>query len=169
MALPGSTVRIRVEARAARWLDCPGPRKGRCVELTMRSRPDREDVARVLAALMEKLGAPRQAVQGALGELATTMDATVVTEPSTLVPHRVEVKRTTDVTGPAGEALSRVDEQRWTYAYARAAAKARSGLAPAAATRAAGAQPIDTTPTTFCPASTCSTSPVTFFARSEHR
>jgi hypothetical protein len=120
-AVPGSTVRLRVEARAARWVDCPRPERGRCVELTMRSRPDREDVARVVGALMEKLGVPKQAVQGALGELATVMDATVVTEPSTLVPHRVDVKRTSEAAGPGGEAITRVDERRWTYVYPRPA------------------------------------------------
>lgn len=116
-ALPGSSVRLKIEARATRWLDCPGPQKGRCVELTMRSRPDPEDVAKLVTGLMEKLGAPKQAVQGALGELATVTDATLVTEPTTLVPHRLVLERTADLTGPGGETLSRVDEQRWSYAY----------------------------------------------------
>lgn len=124
-ALPGSTVRLRIEASAARWVDCPRPEGGRCVELTMRSRPDKEDVQKVVGALMDKLGVPKQAVQGALGELATVMDATIVTEPSSLVPHRVDVKRTSEAAGPGGETMTRVDAQRWTYAYPPAPPKAK--------------------------------------------
>jgi hypothetical protein len=115
--VPGLTVRIRVEVRATRWVDCPGPKGGRCVELKMRSQPDREDAAKVVNALMERLGVPRQAVQGALGELAVVTDATVITEPSTLVPHRLEIRKTGEATGPGGETISRVDAQTWTYAY----------------------------------------------------
>jgi hypothetical protein len=124
-AVPGSSVRLRIEVRAIRWLDCPRPERGRCVELELRSRPDRDDVQKVVGALMDKLGVPKEAVQGALGDLVTATEATLVTEPSTLVPHRLAVKRTTDVTGPGGEAVSRVDEQRWSYAYGRAPGKPR--------------------------------------------
>jgi hypothetical protein len=116
-AVPGATVRIRVEVRATRWVDCPGPKGGRCVELKMRSQADREDAAKVVSALVERLGAPRDAVKGALGDLAVVTDATVITEPSTLVPHRLEIRKTGEATGPGGATISRVDAQTWTYAY----------------------------------------------------
>lgn len=116
-AVPGSTVRLRVEARATRWIDCPAPKRGRCVELAMRSEPDREDVQRVVGALMERLGAPAQAVQGALGDLGGVMEATLQTEPSTLVPHRLELRKTFSAAGPGGEPNARVDAQTWTFTY----------------------------------------------------
>jgi hypothetical protein len=116
-AVPEAKIRIRLSARAVRVAECPGRNGRRCVELWMRSEPDANDVRRVVTALMERFEAPREAIQGALSQLDVVMEATILSEPSTLVPSRLEVKKSTRLAGPDGKPASREDVQRWTFGY----------------------------------------------------
>lgn len=114
-AVPGATLRLKVDVRAVRRAACPGRPDRWCVELWMRSRPDPEDAIRLVNALVERVGA---AQAGAVGDLTTVTEVTLLTEPSTLTPHRLEIRKSSGMTAPDGiRKISRVDSQTWTYAY----------------------------------------------------
>ncbi len=118
-AVPGATLRLKVDVRAVRRAACPGRPDRACVELWMRSRPDPEDASRLVHALAERVGA---AQAGAAGDLTTVTEVTLLTEPSTLTPHRLEIRKSSEMTAPDGiRKISRVDSQIWTYAYPAAA------------------------------------------------
>jgi hypothetical protein len=124
--VPGERVRLLARIKVQRRLPCPGAR-GACVEVTMRSQPDAEDVARILRRLLGELTAgSAQLAQlvGALGEASAATEYALVTDPATLIPYRLTKVRTITVAAasgpPAGTAAAttqRRDETTWTFSY----------------------------------------------------
>lgn len=117
-ALPAEAVRLQMRLEAVRRLECPPPRAAACVEVRFTSRADPEDVRRIAVALMERLGVPGDQLERYLGELRMESAARLVTEPATLLPHELEVTKTTRSSGADAAALERVDVQRWVYRHA---------------------------------------------------
>jgi hypothetical protein len=123
--LPGETLRLHATIRVERRLACPGG-AGACVEVRMRSRPDAGDVERVAKRLVRELGGPVAQIEQMLGEMSTTTEVILVTDPARLVPHRLEKIRTMTVRPGAGAPpdatpMSGRDATVWTFHYAPAA------------------------------------------------
>jgi hypothetical protein len=116
--LAGDVVRARVDRRAKRWVECPGKPATRCMELALRYEPDARDQERVTRALLRKLN-PTQPEPGRESPSWSVVEAVLVTEPNGLVPHRLSVKKTPRFAGTAQPDPNGVDEQTWTYTYAR--------------------------------------------------
>ncbi|GAO01405.1 hypothetical protein [Anaeromyxobacter sp. PSR-1] len=113
--LPGERIRMETRYSLRRVLDCPGAKGRRCVELWFRSAPEPKDVERISRAMFEKLK-----VGGAtagMGPPSVIAEAVLITEPDRLVPHRLEVTRSTKVATPDGTVHERVDSSTWTYRY----------------------------------------------------
>jgi hypothetical protein len=92
----GGTVRMRIAIRADGHVPChPGAAERRCVRLHLRSEPDDTHVELLAPALLREL-APGQAIDPhamVVQGVAALTDVSVVTEPDTLIPHRVTVRR----------------------------------------------------------------------------
>jgi hypothetical protein len=118
--LPGERVRIDTRLRAERRLDCPGTGRPGCLELRLRSVPSAEDTDRIINAIIAKLGVTN--FPASLSDLSMVTEVSLVTEPDRLLPHRLEVKRTTKAAVANGEKRlhgERVDTATWTYRYSR--------------------------------------------------
>lgn len=118
--LPGERVRIDTRLRAERRLDCPGTGRPGCLELRLRSVPNAEDTDRIVNTIIAKLGVA--SFPASLSDLSMITEVSLVTESDRLLPHRLEVKRTTRATVANGEKRlqgERVDTTTWTYRYPR--------------------------------------------------
>ena len=103
----------------------PGDPGAKCVELKLRSEPDRRSLAKLAAALTAQSGTKVDLKSTDL--LSGVEEATLVTEPARLIPHRLAVTKIVDLRpspdDPQGR--SQVDRTTWTYDYP-AAGKAAS-------------------------------------------
>lgn len=117
--VPGGKVKTNLRFRADRWLDCPGRPGKRCVELKLRSEPDRESLAKLVAAVGARLG--HNDWEATARDLVTVEEITLVTEPDRMIPHRLDVTKTVGPReGGAGgvDDVVRVERTTWTYQYA---------------------------------------------------
>jgi hypothetical protein len=122
--LPALAVRSRVRMEARRRVPCTASeRRARCVELTLHAEPDRAALPALTRAIVSKLvgGAPGLP-PGELSEVGMASDLTLVTEPETLVPHRMTWRRAVRATllGEEGASeLEDVDRTEWSWTYVR--------------------------------------------------
>jgi hypothetical protein len=115
--IPGGKMKRTIRFRAERLLDCPGTPGVRCVELKFHNQADRHSLARLTAALLAQSGKKVDAsLTDALGGIE---EATLVTEPGSLIPHRLTITKTLDFrpTKDEPDGRSQVDRTTWTYDY----------------------------------------------------
>ena len=121
--LPGVRGMHAVEFRVRRRLPCTaGERPLRCVELTLRSTPDRAALAGAAGALLARLvpgDAPRP--EDAAKDLSAECELVLVTDPDTLLPRRMvwtkAVRLGLGATGRGAERAELVDRSEWDYRY----------------------------------------------------
>lgn len=113
--LPGETVLMNVRVQIKGEAPCERQGLGRrCVEIEVRSEPDRADVTRVVQAFLQRT------MPTTLGDMQMSMDMTqtmlLVTEPDTLIPHRFDIAKDMRVAvGPkGGEVAHRAEERQET-------------------------------------------------------
>ncbi|MGB8930627.1 MAG: hypothetical protein WCC48_05180, partial [Anaeromyxobacteraceae bacterium] len=129
--LPSLPVKSRVRMEARRRVPCSASeRRARCVELILHSEPDRAGLAALTRAIVAKLdGAAGELPLGAVREVGLATDLMLVTEPATLVPHRVVWRRAVratvadDVEG--ARELEDVERTEWSWSYVRRGPPAR--------------------------------------------
>jgi len=128
--LPAVAVKSRVRMEARRRVPCTASeRKALCVELTLHSEPDRAALPALTRAIVAKLAGEEKALPpGEVLEVGLATDLTLVTEPDTLVPHRVVWRRSVRATlvddeGP--HELEDVERTEWSWSYVRRGAPAR--------------------------------------------
>ncbi len=92
-----------------------------CVVLEMVSYPDPDEVKRLLSDVMQQIAGPQLAGQIVFEELEVENTVTLVTEPSTLIPHSVELARAMvgKIRVPDGEGgeFRQVDRRSYRYDY----------------------------------------------------
>jgi hypothetical protein len=125
--VPEVTAEAKVEFQVRRRVPCgAAEREARCVEVTLRSAPDPAAVERRLDAVAARLsstGAPVSAA--ALAGLTLESELVLVTDPETLLPHRVVWTESLRAAGlEAGPPLEIVErsEYDWRYGPAEPAA-----------------------------------------------
>jgi hypothetical protein len=129
--LPTLAVKNRVRIEARRRVPCSASeRRARCVELTLHSEPDRAGLAALTHAIVATLaGEAGDLPLGAVREVGLATDLTLVTEPETLVPHRVVWRRAVRATVADEEEGAReledVERTEWSWSYVRRGAPAR--------------------------------------------
>ncbi|HJU64157.1 MAG TPA: hypothetical protein VJ596_00710 [Gemmatimonadaceae bacterium] len=122
--LPGQQVTMNYEFAAAERVACPGEEGRGCVELVMRSQPDSTELATVVRGFLESVAPKERAAIAGLRSMRMLNELTVITNPSTLAPHWVELIRFTEMAvpasrgGPAGT-MTRVDRRASRYRYER--------------------------------------------------
>jgi hypothetical protein len=116
---PGETILMRNVFRAERLVPCK--RAGsdrRCVELTMTTTPDPEEMKTFLQAFLAKFPGGEQVPRPSAFDIVT--EVRLVTEPAGMLPHSMSMIRRTSVTmeveGRKSQA-ERVDETRTSYVY----------------------------------------------------
>lgn len=119
--LPGVRAVQVVEFGARRRVPCTaGERAPRCVELTLRSTPDRAALERASGALLARL-VPEEGERppGAARDLSAESELVLVTDPATLLPRRMvwtkAVRLGAAERGPAR--AEQVDRSEWDYRY----------------------------------------------------
>jgi hypothetical protein len=119
---PGLRARQEMRFSARRRVPCgAGEREARCVELTLRTSSDAGALASAAAAILPSLaGAGVSIPPDEVREIAAEAEALVVTEPATLLPHRlVWTKRLRATWGtPDGLATAEREERseyEWRY------------------------------------------------------
>lgn len=123
--LPGLTVPMTLQFSAAGRVPCDDGAAGNsCVELQMLSTPDSAGMQEVLRQVFERFGnqPEMQSVLEAMSSMEVENEITVVTEPSTLVPHVVVLEKRVRVLvkptdgDPGGETVQ-VDRDVSWYHY----------------------------------------------------
>lgn len=152
--VPEVVAEARVEFQVRRRVPCGAAEQGaRCVEVTLRATPDPAAVERRLDAVSARLGAGGAPVgAAALAGLALECELVLVTDPETLLPHRVVWTEWLRAAGlEAGPPLEVVERSEHDYRYGAAEApprpkapalrparkKAKDAAPPAAGPRAA--------------------------------
>jgi hypothetical protein len=124
--VPGGKLKSTLRFRAERLLACPGRPAVRCVELKLRSEPDRRSLAKLVAAMTAQSGAKADLTKTDLKSagLEGGEEVTLVTEPDRLIPYRLAVTKTVELRPSAAdpERRSQVDRTTWTYDYPAGAA-----------------------------------------------
>ncbi|HYG66079.1 MAG TPA: hypothetical protein VD838_00420 [Anaeromyxobacteraceae bacterium] len=143
--LPGTTARYEVEFGVARKVPCaPGEKAARCVEIGLRSVPDPEVMPRITTALVERMAGPEVKIpEAAIQGVEVENELVLVTEPSTLVPHRLVWTKAIRVTalgeGETARTLEQLDRREWDYDYAPAKKPAPAKRKKSAAKKRAAA------------------------------
>jgi hypothetical protein len=127
---PGMRFAFDQEFSVRRRVPCAAEERAlRCVEITLRSTPDPALLPAVSRAVAPRLAAANAQPDAPLGELSIENELLLVTEPDTLLPHRVVWTRAVRAT-PRGDegappTVEQVDrrETEFRYAPARAARK----------------------------------------------
>jgi hypothetical protein len=121
--VPGAVVPMISEFSVERRTSCVegGSDRG-CVEIQLVAEPDADSMKQVLSRFMQRLAA--DASLGGIGfeELQVESGIVLITEPGTLLPHRVTLSRTvTGVVSAGGQRsnVSQVDVRTFKYTYAR--------------------------------------------------
>jgi len=124
--VPGLTAQYAVEFSAQRRVPCNASEKvSRCVELKLRSVPDAESLPKITRALVTQLAGPTAKLPAdAIQQLTIENELVLVTEPATLVPHRLVWTKGVNVTvkdGGQTRKLEQLDRREYDYRYAVAA------------------------------------------------
>jgi len=117
--LPGVEARIEVEQTLVGPAPCvAGEAPPQCVELAWRGAPDRSSRAAAVARLRGEAGEGGSGV--VLQDLDGSLEARLVAEPGTLVPHRLIVREELRLTvrQPGGDALENVERTEDRYEFA---------------------------------------------------
>lgn len=120
--VPGARARQEVRFSARRRVPCAaGEDELRCVELTLRAIPDADALSGAKAAAVAALGDAAGVVPSAVREVGAEAEALVVTEPATLVPHRLVWTKRLHVAWTTDEGLAAAEredrsEYEWRYA-----------------------------------------------------
>ncbi len=118
---PGTTVKFQLRFSARRRVACAGEPQPRCVELSLRSVPDPKALKPALERFVASLAPAGQSPpKGLFEKVAVENELVLVTEPDTLLPHRLTWTKTARVRslGKDQETLDRSD-YRYEYAAAR--------------------------------------------------
>lgn len=117
---PGVEIPVLLEFQVEGWTPCTGAAgdgEEPCVALVMISQPDAEVVAGAVRRFLEQAGLPVEEAGGLFAQLAVETFVTLVAEPATLRPHRLEIRRV--VTGGTEEdAPMQTDTRIYTYRWA---------------------------------------------------
>ena len=123
--LPGVTVKMSYEFSAAERVACPGAAAStarRCVRLEMRSEPDSAALRKMISELMARVAPEARAQVAAFGQMQSENRVTLIAEPRTLRPYRLEVVKSiaiaTEAT-PTEQAASatRIDRRVTQFTY----------------------------------------------------
>jgi hypothetical protein len=146
--LPGSRVPQAVRFGVRGRVPCAASERApRCVEVVLRSTPDRAALDRAAPALLARLlRDAREAPAAPAGALVAERTLVLVTDPATLLPRRVVWTRAVRLGGEGGEppAAEEVDRAEWDYRWLPPApppAPAPRRRAPAPATPAPPSPP----------------------------
>lgn len=122
--LPGTTAKYEVEFGVARKVPCTASEKTlRCVEVSLRSVPDPEVMPKITTALLTRLAGPEAKIPAdAIREMAIENELLLVTEPATLVPHRLvwtkAIRMTAQGEGEEASTIEQLDRREYEYRYA---------------------------------------------------
>lgn len=89
----------------------------RCVRLVMESTPEPGAVSDALRGFMERAGLSADEAEALFAQMAMETRVTLVAEPATLRPHRMQVHRVI-TTGEEDDAPMQVETRTFTYRYA---------------------------------------------------
>lgn len=118
---PGVEIPVSLQFQVEGWTQCAetdggGDGEEPCVALVMISQPDAEVVAGAIRRFLEQAGLPVEEADDLFAQLAVETFVSLVAEPATLRPHRLEIQRV--VTGGEGEdAPMQTDTRVFTYRY----------------------------------------------------
>lgn len=118
---PGTPVKFQLRFQARKRVPCAGEKQPRCVELSLRSVPDPKSLKPALERFVTSLVPPGQAPpKGLFERVNIENDLVLVTEPATLVPHRLTWTKKARIRsmGKDAETLER-SEYRYQYPAAR--------------------------------------------------
>jgi hypothetical protein len=118
---PGAVVKFKLRFVAKKRVPCAGERRPRCVELSLRSIPDPKALKPALEKFVTSLVPPGQAPpKGLFERVNIENDLVLVTEPATLVPHKLTWTKKARIRslGRDAETLDR-SEYRYQYPAAR--------------------------------------------------
>ena len=118
IAALGVTIRYHVRQVAVRRLPCPGATSRTCVQLEMNTKPEAADLERFVKDQVAKLGFEN--ANKLLSQLDTTAQVELTTEPETLLPHFLRIKRITGAragNGTESVRTERVDIQEYSYTF----------------------------------------------------
>ena len=121
--VPGMTAKYELEFSAQRWVPCvAGQKEPRCVELTLRSVPEAAALPRITSALVTRLAGPEVKLPTeAIQQLAIVNELVLITEPNSLVPHRLVWTKSVSLAMKEGEQtrkLEQLDRREYDYRYA---------------------------------------------------
>lgn len=91
----------------------------RCVELWMANYPDGEALGQAITGFIERMGVPAEEAQGIFEVMNVEAQVTLVTEPETLRPHRLEQTRIVRLTPDQAAEPAQVETRRYVYRYPR--------------------------------------------------
>ncbi len=121
--LPGAVVPMVSEFSIEGRISCvEGGSDRNCVEIQLVSQPDPDSLKQILTQFMQRLASGTSSGGVGFEDLQVESGVILVTEPGTLLPHRVTLsKRVTGVLSAAGERskVSQVDVRTFKYTYAR--------------------------------------------------
>jgi hypothetical protein len=118
---PGTAMKYQMRFRVKRRVPCAGEKEPRCVELSLKSVPDPKALQPALEKYVASLVPAGQAPpKGLFEKVAIENDLVLVTEPDTLVPHRLTWIKKTRIRsmGKDAETVGRADYQ-YQYGAAR--------------------------------------------------
>jgi hypothetical protein len=118
-AFPGVEIPVTLEFQVEGWTPCvDGAAEGAepCVALVMISLPDPRAVGEAVGGFLAQAGVPREEMEGLFAQLAVETFITLVAEPATLRPHRLEIQRVVSA-GDEADAPAQTDTRVFTYRY----------------------------------------------------
>lgn len=145
--VPGVRAASGIEFQVRRRVPCAAAeRVPRCVEVTLRQTPEHAAVERARAAIAARLAGPDAPLDAPLGDLDLESELLLVTDPATLLPHRLVWTKSLRAGGGerGAPALELVDRSEYDYRYdapAKPAPPARRPKRPAAPPARAASAP----------------------------
>ncbi len=114
---PGASVRFQLRFSARKRVPCAGERSPRCVELSLRSVPDPESLKPALEGFVKSLvPAGQTPPPGLFEKVSMQNDLVLVTEPETLLPHRLTWTKKARVRS-MGKDVETLDRTEYRYRY----------------------------------------------------
>lgn len=117
--LPGAPITVRVTFGLTRRVPCAPGGDTACVALERKSAPDPEQFRAAFGRFLGQAGIPGDEVEALVSRLKVDNSTSLVVEPTTLLPHALEVARevTTVVGGPGGAPVPMTETERRTYRF----------------------------------------------------
>lgn len=115
---PGTVVKFQLRFSARKRVPCAGEKQPRCVELSLKSVPDPKSVKPALEKFVASLVPEGQTPpKGLFEKVSIENDLVLVTEPETLVPHRLTFTKTARIRS-MGKDQETLDRSDFRYQYA---------------------------------------------------